>query len=177
MKETFDEHFSEEMREWLLAEMKLNKQEPLPQGQMHFWEQPKNDCDHDSRGCPCYVSQYIDTLSSTEEELEQGAACAKTHRPHPNIIDVFHNKITEVLPRSPNPSSKTSKVTTNNSHDSDSNSSDTDLSDKIEELELSEEYQIPGNSEFLPGLAHTGPTEKVEKKKPKKGSNKFFLAI
>ena len=141
-----------------------------------FTTKNKKDCDHDPCGCPSYVSKYIDTLSSTED-LEQGATCSRTHRPHPNIINVIHNKITEVLPRSPNPSSKTSNVTTNNSYESDSNSSDTDLCDKIEELDLSEEYQIPENAEILPGLAHTGPTEKMEKKKMKKGPNKFFLVI
>ena len=187
VRATFDQYFSEELTDWLLAEMKLNKREPLPASQLHFWDKPKNDDSgdhHDPRGCPSYVCKYIDTMSSTEgKDIEQGASsCARIHKPHPNIIDAIHNRITQVLPRSPrspNPRSRSNNnvVENNLQHDSDSNSSDTEISDKIEELEIAAEYKIPENSEVLPGLAHTGPTEKVEKKKPKKGSNKFFLAI
>ena len=176
VRETFDEHFSEELRDWLLAEMKLNKQEPLPHGQLHFWEQPKPDSNHDPRGCPSYVKKYVDVMSVSEQSatsVQVGATCSRTHKVHPNIIDAVHNRIKEVLPRSPRPHSNNNK---NSSHDTDSNSSDTDQSDKFEELEISEEYQIPQNSEKLPGLAHTSDT-KPEANKAKKSSNKFFLAI
>ena len=175
VRETFNEYFSEELRDWLLSEMKLNKQEPLPHSQLHFWEQPNTDSNHDPRGCLSYVKKFIDVMSISEQSatsVQDGATCSRTHKVHPNIIDAVHNRIKDVLPRSPNQQSKHK----NSSQEIDSDSSDTDLSDKFEELEVSEEYQIPENSEKLPGLACTSDT-KPQVNKAKKGSTKSFLAI
>ena len=105
IRETFDEHFDEDLRDWLLAEMKLNKQEPLPQSQLHFWEQPPADAEHDPRGSPSYVKQFIDTMSAENNSatsVQVGPHC-KTHKVHPNIIDAVHDRVKEILPRSPKP--------------------------------------------------------------------------
>lgn len=67
MAELFSELFCPELSAWLLTEITLNKQKPLPESQQEFWNPlpgGKAGCEegHDPRGCPAYVRQYIDTF-------------------------------------------------------------------------------------------------------------------
>jgi len=77
----FQKHFSEELTEWLLKEIELNKLNPIPKSQSDFWTSARKAQDHDPRGCPTYVQSYI------EPYFANAASEPYIHRPHPNIID------------------------------------------------------------------------------------------
>ncbi|XP_060083847.1 uncharacterized protein LOC132563105 [Ylistrum balloti] len=75
----FENYFDNELTEWLLEEIRLNKTKPLSKTQVEFWNPPVDQSAHDPRGCPSYVTKYIDNLDPSDSSL--------THRPHPNIVD------------------------------------------------------------------------------------------
>jgi CRAL/TRIO domain len=61
-QEAFRRLFDDELASWLLDEIKLNKQRPMPVSQREFWKAPESASGsaHDPRGCASYVRQYID---------------------------------------------------------------------------------------------------------------------
>lgn len=178
IKETFDKYFSEELSDWLLTEIKLNKQEPLPQSQIRFWEKPKQLGDHDPRGCPSYVAKYIDSLPRGHTSATS-ATCSRSraHKPHPNIVDGLHNRVGQVPPRTPDSASAGSRQ--GQSHESDTSGSDSGCLDRATDLELSDD-KIPENSQLSSSLTVTSPRQKEDKstkKKPKQEKKKSFLAL
>ena len=79
IEEEFTELFPDDLRLWLLEEIRLNKQHKVTESQKLFWK--PNDF-HDPRGCPSYVTQCLDSFS--EKDYKDGKA--NTHLPHPNIV-------------------------------------------------------------------------------------------
>ncbi len=137
VRETFDRYFSEDLRDWLLTEIKLNKQSSIPKSQMQFWKKPDNPTDHYPRGCPSYVEKYIDIKHN--QKASSGTKC---HIPHPNIMDVLNNTLVTTNTDSPE-----SKKSLGAEADADFSSSDTEdvesLADHMESIEIGQEYQIP----------------------------------
>lgn len=128
IRELFDKTFSEELTEWLLEEIKLNKQSPLPVSQKEFWTAPKSSDAHDPRGAPSYVRQHIDTFHEDPKDLT-------THRPHPNIVTALRGDL---------------KVASNNTDESQAsgNANGEECLDSDEEfvdidMEIDDEFQIP----------------------------------
>ncbi|KAL4234482.1 hypothetical protein ACF0H5_006127 [Mactra antiquata] len=76
----FSELFSEELKQWLYDEIRLNHQHPISIQQKEFW---KFDKTHDSRGCSSYISKYIDTFNVDNYINNK---CVSMYLPHPNII-------------------------------------------------------------------------------------------
>ena len=63
MAELFSQLFDAELSSWLQEEIALNKQKPLPKAQVEFWSPPSSSSEaHDPRGCPAYVSRYLETF-------------------------------------------------------------------------------------------------------------------
>jgi CRAL/TRIO domain len=85
-REAFFKLFDEELASWLIEEIKLNKQRPIPVSQRQFWKAPDSagsssvpsspaggkvssssaaasgEGVHDPRASPAYIRQYIDTF-------------------------------------------------------------------------------------------------------------------
>lgn len=70
----------EETIEWLRREVDLNKRTPFPDSQLRFWEAPSSPSEHDPRGTPAYVAEYIERHESSVDDVD-----GDTHRVHPNI--------------------------------------------------------------------------------------------
>ena len=84
IEEAFSAVFSDELKNWLYEETRLNKQHPIPQSQKTFWQRPPEGVTHDPRGCPSYVSDYVEKFS-VEEYKNNKYIC----KPHPNILDTI----------------------------------------------------------------------------------------
>ncbi|XP_065176149.1 uncharacterized protein LOC135805950 [Sycon ciliatum] len=69
---TLNEQFGLELSQWLQAELKLNKDEPLTASQIAFY---KKNASHDPRGSPVYVDNYLD-----KDGFVDG------HQPHPGVL-------------------------------------------------------------------------------------------
>ncbi|XP_022083934.1 random slug protein 5-like [Acanthaster planci] len=97
--ETFRELFPDDLREWLHQEIELNSQRHVSQAQIQFWRKPEQDGAHDPRGCPSYVSQYIDRYNKDVilAKINGNQTCKETriHRPHPNIMQALREQATE----------------------------------------------------------------------------------
>ncbi|GFR91649.1 CRAL-TRIO domain-containing protein C365.01 [Elysia marginata] len=67
VQQVFATFFSDELSSWLLEEIELNKQRPLPKSQLEFWAPPPNlasaalkgSAPHDPRGSPAYIRDYV----------------------------------------------------------------------------------------------------------------------
>lgn len=140
--------FSDELTNWLLDEIKLNKRRPMTTSQREFWRQPEPASAaaamymmHDPRGCQSFVAQYIDKF---EENFKADPVCC--HRPHPNIIDALNGSI-----KSATPCSSNGKATARGSVSSIkgaamdlSNSSDEETDQMVEvPFQIDEEFRIP----------------------------------
>ncbi|XP_076470077.1 uncharacterized protein LOC143300353 [Babylonia areolata] len=68
MSELFSQLFSPELTAWLMEEIALNKQKPLPRPQLEFWNPPPasprdgGGKAHDPRGCRSYVEKYVEAF-------------------------------------------------------------------------------------------------------------------
>ncbi|XP_071784597.1 uncharacterized protein [Asterias amurensis] len=91
---TFQELFPADLCVWFLKELELNAQRMVSPAQLQFWRKPADSDVHDPRGCPSYVSQYIDkyykevVVPQANENVEKPEACM-IHKPHSNIIQVL----------------------------------------------------------------------------------------
>ena len=89
MNDVFARYFDLELSDWLMTEITLNKQIPLSESQRHFWKPPENvacfENIHDPRGCPTYVSKYLDRLQNCETFYQN-------HLPHPIILSYVRGK-------------------------------------------------------------------------------------
>ncbi|RUS80184.1 hypothetical protein EGW08_012041 [Elysia chlorotica] len=67
VQQVFSTFFSDELSNWLVNEIELNKQRPLPKSQLEFWRAPPSTAfsalngtqPHDPRGCPTYIRDYV----------------------------------------------------------------------------------------------------------------------
>lgn len=91
VKELFHEYFSDELTNWLLDEIKLNKKGPLCDSQQRFWERPAKNGSHDPRGCPSYVAEYVDNYLEKKETSNQ-----RVHGPFPTMIDSLYGKCCKI---------------------------------------------------------------------------------
>ncbi|BFZ13438.1 hypothetical protein BsWGS_16477 [Bradybaena similaris] len=91
IQQLFSNYFSEELTTWLMDEIALNRQKPLPMGQREFWNPPANPQAHDARGCSSYVQHYV--LPVQHQDLKFVPGQKKLHCPHPNIIDALRSKV------------------------------------------------------------------------------------
>lgn len=140
VKLLFDRLFSEELSAWLLQEIRLNKKKPLSRSQREFWSAPLGGPgEHDPRGCPSYVAQYIENYpdrfrSSTEPLL--------VHRPHPNIVEDLSFAGRRKLPVV----TSSTNLTSLKSDDANGDSDGEDDADDVEDVEIGDEFQIPANA-------------------------------
>ena len=100
VKAIFRNTFPEELNNWLLEEIKLNKQKPVKPQQMQFWKGPQDKDAHDPRGCASFVSDYIIPFTDlpVEKQKLQGL-----YKPHPNIVDTADGSLKEYVPPTPDP--------------------------------------------------------------------------
>ncbi len=141
----FGKYFSEETCEWLIEEIKLNKQKPLPESQRTFWKKPDKEGAHDPRGTPSYVKKYLDSFSTSNLCLSPAGNLNNigelVHLAHPNVMDYLQGnlknvKLTPTSERNPNGEA--------NGATAEADLSDSeDTRDDFEEIEISEEFQIP----------------------------------
>lgn len=143
IKEVFGKYFSEELSHWLLEEMSLNKQKPLPVTQREFWKGPKDKLIHDPRGCKSYVDQYVNKWNSKD------AASIEVHQPHPNIVDFASGKVKAIKHPSPEIADGAHAIGANEEDDItySSDSEENGVSDMV----FDEEFQIPENAAKVQG--------------------------
>ena len=89
IEEEFTELFPDDLKHWLLEEIRLNKIHPLSDTQKEFWKHNggSDDTAHDPRGCPSYVKECL-----TEFPIQDyKAGKPDIHLPHPNLLhEVLH---------------------------------------------------------------------------------------
>ncbi|XP_074645463.1 phosphatidylinositol transfer protein 3-like isoform X2 [Tubulanus polymorphus] len=132
--DVFNKYFSAEMVKWLSTEIKNNKQRPLATTQQEFWKGPISPMDHDPRGAPSYVAEYIDSFPMRMNRKG-------THKPHPNIIDFYTGRLAE-LSRSPDVRRRAG-ADQRDAAMANGDESDADDDADAPELEIDEEFQIP----------------------------------
>ncbi|XP_062621014.1 phosphatidylinositol transfer protein 3-like [Saccostrea cucullata] len=135
VKETFQEYFSDELTNWLLEEIKLNKKPPLCESQKQFWACPEKEGSHDPRGCPSYVSKYVEKYFEKKELSKQ-----RVHKPFPPIIDSLAGKLCDVTPCSPIEDVSSSDVSRTSSDEGEF-----DL-DKVDEIEIPDKFIIESSA-------------------------------
>lgn len=83
----FSEVFPDELQQWLLQEIHLNKQHPLPSSQREFWRKPADSESHDARGCASYITSFVDTYFENVlmKDDETSASSDSVHKPHASI--------------------------------------------------------------------------------------------
>ena len=139
IREMFDRHFSEEMAEWLMEEITLNKQRPLSQTQHDFWQPPADPNVHDPRGAPSYVRDYITNYASTKRDIN-------THRPHPNVIDSILGTLSDVAQSSPQTVHEDARA---QEYENGSDGNEDGQDETGNNVDIAEEYQIPKDSKPL----------------------------
>ena len=99
IEQTFSLYFPDELTQWLMMEISLNRCTPLPVSQAQFWNPPGSPNIHDPRGSPTYIQDYIDCFTSESGCFVQGKT--KCHAPHPNIVDALKSSV-KALPSKEN---------------------------------------------------------------------------
>ena len=130
----------------MLEEMTLNKEKPLSTSQRNFWRRPDDPERHDPRGCPSYVSSYIEPLTKIDARTD------KDHLPHPNIVDCLRGVIKVKSGLDLAADAATNDATTNDGaiEDTSSDGEDRDeTAEALERLNIGEEYQIPNDAKLL----------------------------
>ncbi len=138
IRDLFQKHFSDELTEWLVEEIRLNKQRPVAMSQRKFWTKPPAGA-HDPRGCPSYVEDYI-------EPLEMNVKLRNSYQPHPNIRDdakglLGNVTISEDAAEESENAAATIQIGGNGSDD------EGDLPES--DTEIDEEFQIPKDAKPL----------------------------
>lgn len=133
MVKNFKKLFSDELSEWLQEEIRLNKVEPIPESQVRFWE---GNADHDPRGCPSYVKEYVEPLVGT-------TICkVTTPLPHPNLVDQCEGK--ELTPYDPEEEKERKK---REEKEKEEQEKERKAKEKEEEKKKKEEEKANGTSE------------------------------
>jgi hypothetical protein len=137
INEAFGKYFSDELSNWLLEEMALNKQKPLLSSQREFWKAPPNGAAHDPRGCKSYVEKYV-------EMWDSNASAVATHKPHPNIIGAATGKSTDTA--TPPTDCRGASGCEENGEDS------SDIEDNdVDDMDFAEEFKIPQDATKVQG--------------------------
>lgn len=149
--QTFQRYFPEELTTWLLDEISLNKRHPLPGPQATFWEKPAAISAHDPRGCPSYVSRFIDAYEADKRRKNSPGQC--NHRPHPNIVDFIQGTVKEVS-LSPEELAEREAARSmggkeQSSHLSAEDVEQTGIDIDAEEIEIGEAFRIPKGAASL----------------------------
>lgn len=134
----FQNYFDDEFTDWLMEEIRLNKQKPLSKTQAEFWNCPGEQSKHDPRGCPSYIAKYIDNFDSADT--------SSIHRPHPNIVDSKSGIVRTISMSSEEQRERDRLIAHHSSLDSSPENkslSDEDNDETIVELDISPEFQIP----------------------------------
>lgn len=83
INEEFTELFPDDLKYWLLEEIRLNQASPLSETQMQFWKFCGHaGRDHDPRGCPSYVKECLDEFPIND--YKDGKP--NVYLPHPNLL-------------------------------------------------------------------------------------------
>ena len=139
ISEEFSLIFDEELQQWLMEEMRLNKEKPLSLSQKLFWKAPSEAGAHDPRGSPAYVKDYVDTFLSSHSKEP-----LLTHKPHPNIVDELRGECEAVGESKGENDGDAAK----GGVDDDSESEES-VPGKFEAIHISEEYSIPHDASLL----------------------------
>ena len=136
--ECFKKYFSDELTTWLLQEIKANKRDPMSEKQRSFWSDIDPEVDHDPRGTPSYMTEYVDTFDSCRGSGKQ------KHKPHPNIVDVKQGRLVPATTQD----DAGAYTTTDTSKDEDTARDDVDSNGDLEDIpeelsDLPEEYRVP----------------------------------
>lgn len=75
----FSKLFSNELKQWLYEEIRLNKLHPISLHQKEFWKAENSG--HDSRGCESYVRQFVENFP-----VDSYKSMCNIYLPHPNIL-------------------------------------------------------------------------------------------
>lgn len=148
IRQTFEQHFSPQLTEWLLEEIRRNKQSPLPAAQREFWKAPPPSPDtHDPRGCPDYVQRHVlpykRTMQTTDTPL-------RVHNPHPNVIDALVGRLQATSSLTQYAIGNSVSVAEAGSANQNDDQSDSDGEQNgTQELEIADEYMIPENAASL----------------------------
>lgn len=160
-RDVFYKLFDDELATWLIDEIKLNKQRPMPLSQRQFWKAPEASLPptptgsktvaapsglasdgslHDPRACPSFIRSHINTFLTEIKKEKDGET--RVHQPHPNIVDVLRGTIRQVEPASPAP------VANGNGHSGITADDNSDAEDDCPQSPLSmdnisEEFQLP----------------------------------
>jgi len=101
MEEKFREKFPDDLTDWLVTEIKLNLDMKANPQQLEWWKAPPAGIEHDARGCPHYVKDWIEPYIAARKDRPRGneevdwntqmpAFCPKfadkVHVPHTNIV-------------------------------------------------------------------------------------------
>ena len=140
----FQEYFSEELSSWLSEEINMNKQSPMPVSQMTFWQKPTLPSEHDPRGCPSYVKNYVDVYVKNNE-----TAGKRRHKPHPNIIDELKGGINPESIKLGSNHSPRLQVKRDDAAKYSDYSDDDGLDDDVTRFQIDSEYSIPDDAEKL----------------------------
>ena len=165
IREIFDKHFSSDLSDWLMEEIKRNKSSSLPVSQREFWSLPPATETHDPRASPQYVRDYINPYKRTMQMCEHPL---KVHNPHPNIIDALVGRLRLTSSGSGNSSSTSTSGSSSMSRsvatsryrgggggggtgaaDNSDDSDDEDQNGVVEELQIPDDLQIPTDASPL----------------------------
>ncbi|XP_033754934.1 uncharacterized protein LOC117337900 [Pecten maximus] len=135
----FQTYFDDELTNWLMEEIRLNKSKPLSKTQIEFWNPPDEQSKHDPRGCSSYITKFIDSFDRSHSSL--------THRPHPNILGSLSGTVRTVSMSSEEQREREGLLSEHSNLVTDQektgNISDEDHDDSVVELEISPEFRIP----------------------------------
>lgn len=83
IEQEFTELFQDDLKDWLLEEIRLNKRHPISDTQMQFWKTQDPDSGvHDPRGCPSYVKECIENFPINDHNDKK----PNVYIPHPNLL-------------------------------------------------------------------------------------------
>ncbi|KAK6185894.1 hypothetical protein SNE40_008032 [Patella caerulea] len=135
----FEKYFSPELMDWLVKEIKLNKQKPLPASQKEFWNAQAGG--HDPRGCPSYIKEYVEPYVNSDPETRP------SHKPHPNIIDTARGKVKAIALTAEE--QKEREMAQQVAAETDDVLGSDDEAAAVATIEISEEFQIPSDATKL----------------------------
>lgn len=153
VKRLFDRLFPEELSTWLQQEIRLNKKKPISRSQREFWSAPlvEGGSDqplHDPRGCPSYVTEYVENYPEKLRNAGSGNRALRIHRPHPNIVEDLSSEGRRRLPVASSTTTSSSSrgaVRANGNAPPSDDDDDSGASD-LDDIELDEKLQISSSN-------------------------------
>ncbi|XP_035826024.1 SEC14 cytosolic factor [Aplysia californica] len=164
IRQAFSTFFPDDLSAWLLDEIALNRQKPLPQGQQEFWNPPPEPSTHDPRGCPSYVRNYLNGFSRRSSALVPGQP--KPHLPHPNIVDSLGSRV-KAVSLNPEEEAERAEAIAASADSYSASSGEDDLDDSNDEVDAdvyndeNNEKNCPSEIEGLSGDGRSGSAGRV----------------